>query len=770
RYEQAITIFRDIKNRLGEANTLQSLGDVHRALSENEKARRRYEQAITIFRDIKDRLGEANTLLRLGHMRKALSENEKARLRYEQAITIFRDIKDRLGEANTLQSLGEVHRMLDEYEKARQRYEQAITIYRDIKDRLGQANTLRSLGDVHWMLDENEKARRRYEQAITIFRDIKARLGEANTLQSLGDVHLALSEYEKARLRYEQAITIFRDIKARLGEANTLKSLGLVYQFQNDYKNAQTCCNEALQIQNKIGNRQGMLQSHYLLGMTHEALKNYKEAENSYKISIQLIENVRGDMKVEESKTQYFSSKVVAYESLIDLLFKQKKGADAFPYAERCKARSFLDLLGNKKIDPRNDAPFDLVEKERKLKQAIIAKDRETRNNESKPAQRRRPSQKLVAELLALKQQHNDVLQQIKLHSGEYASMLAVAPLKLEDIQTLIRESGNTVLIEYFTTRKALYLWLLDGKNIYSHKIETGRAELAKKIGEFHTLLSNTAFSVDSLSSRAEELYDLLLKPVENHFKTNSKPYIAIVPHGSLHYLPFEALRSGGKFLSQQDIKIFYLPSASVYKYCREKNRLQKKRLIAFGNPDRTLPFSEAEVNELKRLYPKDSLVFKKGEAKESTAKYYAPFTDILHFSCHGSFFDALPHLSALHLRADNRDDGRLEVHEIFQMKLKPAYLVTLSACQTSLGGIRPGDEIVGLTRAFIYAATSGILASLWSVDDYYTGKFMAAFYRALTTENKIEALHHARLEMMRKYKRIHPFYWSAFVLIGDPR
>jgi CHAT domain-containing protein len=125
---------------------------------------------------------------------------------------------------------------------------------------------------------------------------------------------------------------------------------------------------------------------------------------------------------------------------------------------------------------------------------------------------------------------------------------------------------------------------------------------------------------------------------------------------------------------------------------------------------------------------------------------------------------------TALHLAPDHNDDGRLEVHEIFQLQLKPAYLVALSDCQTNLGGIQRGDEIIGLTRAFIYAGTSGILASLWKVDDYYTEKFMVAFYRALKNADKIEALHTARQTMIRRYGKKHPFYWAAFVLIGDPR
>jgi CHAT domain-containing protein len=383
-------------------------------------------------------------------------------------------------------------------------------------------------------------------------------------------------------------------------------------------------------------------------------------------------------------------------------------------------------------------------------------------------ANRRFSSKKLSQKLLELKQKHSEILQKINLYSPEYGSFVSVNPLAVEEIQALIRNSGDMILIEYYTTPETTYLWLLDGKQIYPHKIDITEKALNNKIREYHTMVSDYSFGVETLVSRAQELYELLIKPAAQQIK--GKKLIGIIPHGSLHYLPFEALMKNEKFLVQQDIKIFYLPNASTYKYCKDKNTKNKEQLIALGNPDGTLPFSQKEVEELKQLYSKDTEIFTGEEAKESRAKYYSPYPDIYHFACHGSFNAGQPMYTALHLLPDHNDDGRLEVHEIYQLELKPAYLVTLSACQTHLGGIRSGDEIIGLTRAFIYAGTSGILASLWKVDDYYTEKFMVSFYRALKTADKIEALHAARQEMIKTYGKRHPFYWSAFVLIGDPR
>ncbi|MEQ8186646.1 MAG: CHAT domain-containing protein [Candidatus Eremiobacterota bacterium] len=106
-----------------------------------------------------------------------------------------------------------------------------------------------------------------------------------------------------------------------------------------------------------------------------------------------------------------------------------------------------------------------------------------------------------------------------------------------------------------------------------------------------------------------------------------------------------------------------------------------------------------------------------------------------------------------------------MPVYEIFNLDLK-AYLVTLSACRTALGEEASGDELVGLTRAFIYAGTPTICSSLWDVSDTATSELMERFYYYLKNYSKSEAMKSAQIDIMKKYH--HPFFWAPFVLTGD--
>lgn len=767
-YEESLEIFIGLKNRLGEANTLLGLGDAHSMLDEYKEALVRYKESLKIYREINHGLGEAKSLLNLGGIQLKLSEYEKARKSFEESLEIFKHIKIRVGEAYSLQGLGEVHLRLAEYEKACKRFEECLTIYREINHPLGEANCLHSLGEVHLRLAEYEKARKSYEASLMIYRKIKDDLGVANCILRLGILNRILSEFEEANKNYVESLKIYRQLKHRLGETVCLQGLGDVHMALYEYEIARKRYKEALFIQKQIGDRHGMLESYCALGQNYESVKDYRKAEKNYKNSIQVVEEILNFIKMEEHRTSYFSSKLEPYESLIKLLFKVRRGSEAFYYAECSKARAFLYLLGNKRIDTKQEVPPDLAKEEEELRQEINLLTIKIMENEKREAAKRVSTKKLDERLLQLKQKHSEILEKIKFNSPEYASMLTVNPLSVEQIQALIREDKNTVLIEYYTTLDNIFMWLLDGKKIYPYKIDVTRETLDSKIQEFKSMISDISAGGNAIKRSAQRLYNLLLKPSGKFL--NGKARIAIVPHGSLHYLPFETLMNKGKFLVEKNIKIFYLPSASVFKYCREKNKKSKEKITAFINPDGTLPGSEKEAEALTQLFPGGVEVYSGKKVTESMVKANSGASDILHFACHGKFESEHPLYSGLLLAPDNENDGRLEVSEIFQLQLKPAYLVTLSACETNVGNISPGDEIIGLTRAFIYAGTPTILASLWKVDDLYTAKLMASFYRELKNADKIDALHAARLEIINEPGKRHPFYWAAFVLIGDPR
>jgi CHAT domain-containing protein len=292
--------------------------------------------------------------------------------------------------------------------------------------------------------------------------------------------------------------------------------------------------------------------------------------------------------------------------------------------------------------------------------------------------------------------------------------------------------------------------------------LNVSRADLFKTINAFREFpgLNN------SYPASLGQLYDWLIAPLKDRIQT---PTVGIIPHGLLHYLPFAALTNQARYLND-DYVLFTLPSASVLRFIQEKRKPEPQTVLVLGNPATDLPdleFAEQEAESIAGLYNTRVLVGDK--ATESAFRSQTRQAGILHLAAHGEYNPNHPHFSTVYLASDSQNDGRLEVHEIYSLDLTTATdLVVLSACQTDVGAVSVGDEVVGLNRAFIYAGTPTVIASLWNVDDAATALLMERFYTHLRSGmGKAEALRQAQIDVREQYP--HPYYWAAFVLTGDP-
>src|SRR5262249_47339935 len=141
------------------------------------------------------------------------------------------------------------------------------------------------------------------------------------------------------------------------------------------------------------------------------------------------------------------------------------------------------------------------------------------------------------------------------------------------------------------------------------------------------------------------------------------------------------------------------------------------------------------------------------GEAATIAAlKQAAPSADIIHMACHGRFRSDNPLFSSLRFA-----DGWLTVRDAYDLRLNFGP-VTLSACETGISAVAPGDELIGLARGFFSAGAPSILVSLWPVDDEQTARLMQAFYSGLIAgDGPAAALRKAQLELIKEHR--HPFF-----------
>jgi CHAT domain-containing protein len=287
----------------------------------------------------------------------------------------------------------------------------------------------------------------------------------------------------------------------------------------------------------------------------------------------------------------------------------------------------------------------------------------------------------------------------------------------------------------------------------------------------------------------ASALFRLLLRDVTLPASVDD---LIVIPHGILYDLPFEALRDGSGRRLVQRFAVQYAPSASSFAVLADRGvaRRASSTVLAIGNPVtssrdtsarreaeigqvsllKPLPFSELELHAIAQLFGRPVRILEAAEATEAALRDAdLSSVSILHFATHGLIDEDQPERSALVLTArPPRDDGILQVREIYRLKLRSA-LVTLSACDTALGKHVRGEGIVGLSRAFFYAGADAVVASLWSVSDRSTARFMTEFYTALARGAPAHvALRQAKLRLLSDQAWHEPFYWAAFIVTGN--
>jgi CHAT domain-containing protein len=272
----------------------------------------------------------------------------------------------------------------------------------------------------------------------------------------------------------------------------------------------------------------------------------------------------------------------------------------------------------------------------------------------------------------------------------------------------------------------------------------------------------------------AESLYQALIHPIEQSGWLKGISRLYIVPNATLNYLPFAILsRPGeekGHFLIQ-DYVVAYLPAASALVSGLEREA-PKLSLLALAPRASHLRYAPEEARSIGAIYSdRSQVLLGRSATKRAFAKQAGEF-EIIHLATHG-FFDKLnPLFSGVVLEPAAGDDGRLQVYEIMRLRLQ-ARLVTLSACDTALGSgyfseYPAGDDFVGLTRAFLSAGSSAVLASLWEVNDRSTMQLMKSFYRELQRTDSASALAVAQRSMLASGgPHSSPYYWAPFVVVS---
>lgn len=444
---------------------------------------------------------------------------------------------------------------------------------------------------------------------------------------------------------------------------------------------------------------------------------------------------------------------------------------DALGYVERARSRALVDMLGETpKFHERSHDPFEVQ------LQARLGELREELNwfynqiNRSSANDAARSTIEMASLHEAVRERESKTLELMRQlqHRGGAAGLEGGANIEALDIAGLQRDLGKeTALIEYTSIDGELLAFIVTNESVEVVRDLGSEAEVREVLDQFRFQIGSLRYGAKSMrkhlailtarvNRHLQQLYDLLLRSIEERIGTRR---LVIVPHRALHYVPFHALYDGARYVIERR-EVCYAPSAIVLRHCLARPQRSLEHALFVGVPDAETPRVRDEVETLARLFPEADVLLDE-HATLAATKQCAPHANVLHLACHGQFRPDNPLFSSLRFA-----DDWLTVRDAYKLELTNCALVTLSACETGVSEVAPGDELIGLARGLFSAGVPSLVLSLWMVDDDATAALMTIFYEHLRTSGApAAALRAAQLQMLKDLK--HPFFWSPFVLMG---
>jgi len=846
-YELALTLFKALGDRLNTSRVENTLGDIAVFMGENEKARNHYSDVLVYCESTGDIHGQAHVLFRLSRL--TGTKESETKLLQEKAYAFAEKTDDKILRASILQDMGDNLFHHGDFDAALEKLSKSAELSEKAGNKRMLSYVLTSMGRVQRAQGHPELALGLYQKALEIQREFGDQFGVIQSLNALAVTYQLLNEYKLARTHYEEALVLSREsgspkltdfilgglaelsehegdhrraaelleeLLKRESDASNKEyrfaTLGRAYAALGQYEKAVEAANQAIILARQSGNEEWLPAPILLRARAEDKLGQTSEALADVREDLSRIEILRTHLAPSDFyKRDYSDWHAQVFSFAIDLLSRSGEFSEALETSERARARGFLDLLASHRVALGHAEQEKLTALEKTEEEITLANaaPQVSASEASMPLEMRGAKAAPAAE------------PKVRITSEpELPSMVSAGSASLAEMQEQARRL-HSIILSYWVGTDSTVVWVLDASNaIHSASIPVKRDHLVELVqsvwprGHSASPLSaspnETAHQYPKASKTEEvdfpargeaelkvepaqkdhwrELYQLLIQPIEAYLPANQSR-ITIIPHGPLFALPFAGLRDSHDRYFLERYTLEYAPAISAlrftgaaaapsktgsphYLFVADPSDMQK-----LGLPQ--LPGSQKEVSSITAHLPSNNVTVLIGpQAQEQAIRTNAAKSTIIHFATHGIVNDAQPFDSFLAL-----SDGKLTARDIYGLNLN-ADLVFLSACRSGMGKVT-GDGVLGLTRAFLYAGTRSVVATLWDVADEPTARLVAKFYGNLRQgQDKAQALRSAQLSVLSQLRTgklqvathrgpltlpENPVFWASFVLIGEP-
>jgi CHAT domain-containing protein len=697
--------------------------------------------------------------------------------RYDRALDFLERSRQRYTSLGlTIQAVLAEHEIADTYlelnlaEEALAIYERVIPIFAEHGLRAEQARAQSYGGRALMLLGRTKEAQRWLHQAQRLYAAEENPVGAAIVELTHAQLLYREAKFEGARMlacQAEPALFISgswqRLLLARWLRSEADRALG-------DLGPARELLEQTLYEAEAHGQPQIAERCLSSLGAVALEEGDLDLAEVNFKKAIELTEELRAPLPGEEFRTAFFSNRMSPYHELTKLCLAKddERAVEALGFVERARSRALADSLAGRitfSAEARDDFEVHLQAQVDQLREELNYLYNQMHRSVRGAVQIQKDNSKLERELFERERKLLEITRQLQHRTANGDNKRQKEDhFSIAQLQSAL--GAERALVEYTTIDDKLIAFVVTNEGVEVVRELGNEADIVAEIERCRFQIDTLRFGstqvrnhLPALAERTRRhlrsLYDQLLRTIEPKI---GERHLVIVPHRALHYLPFQALHDGKSYLIERR-QVSFAPSAVVLQQCLDRPIYDFKKALLLGVADEQIPGVHEELRALDQIFPEVKRFLDKAATVEVLHENSAG-VDVLHLACHAQFRSDNPLFSSLKL-----GDGWFTARDAYGLKLNCG-LVTLSACETGMNAVAPGEELMGLARGFLSAGSPAVMMSLWTVDDEATAELMATFYDELAgTKSPAAALRAAQIKLLRQ--RPHPFFWSPFVLVG---
>ncbi|MDJ0634678.1 MAG: CHAT domain-containing protein [Xenococcaceae cyanobacterium MO_188.B29] len=803
RWQQAAKIYAEQNNILGQARVITNLALAYQQIGDFAQAGANINHSLSLLHSqtAPQKTNAylqvlAQTLNTQGILQLAQGEERQASMTWQNATEIYQQIGDRTGVIRASINLASALRNLGMYRYA---YKVLNPVEQDLQqqpDSLLKAAALRSYGDILRLMGEFQQAQHVLTQSLLIAEKLDSPQEQVKTLFVLGNNWQANKNDRQALKYYQQAATICQqEPTCATGDLPRQVDLAIFKCFL-DTENWQQAEKLLPTLRSSLTNLppnrtniyQQIIFAQCLITLQQKFPQEQFKQQKS--ISWQQIESILADtaQKAEITANKRAKAYILGlqgqiYEQQQQWLKAKKLTKQALLLAQTINAPEIsylwqwqLGRIGQAQGNSAQAIAFytEAVNILQSISQDLTAINVDLQYSFRDSVE---PVYRELVSLLLKSDSPDDVSQENLTQARDVIESLQLAELnnffqeacleaKPINIDKIDRQAA--VIYPIILRDRLEVIVSIPQKPLIHYSIAITQPELEAVIEQFNQTI--VIRSRRQFYSSAEKLYDWLIRPVLKDLQENNISTIILVPDGSLRNIPLAALYDGKQYLIEQ-YRLALNPGLQLLEPRSLEQREFKTLALGLTQPRETFPplyYVDRELANIKEETTGKILLNEKFTLKALEKQIEFSRFPIIHIATHGQFSSTLDQtfLLAWDSRINiSKLDRILRTRNISQTQA--IELLVLSACETAAGDNRAA---LGLAGMAVRAGARSTVATLWAVNDRSTAQLMSKFYQELTRKNisKAEAIRQAQLSLLQTNKYKHPFYWAAYVLLGN--